>query len=364
MKSEYRVRRPSLNKEKSDFCRVLLRVIKLGLCASLAFCVFVQGAELSLKHRYMYESKNKGPTRAREMGAYKIERKRCDGKQIGTFVYLYDSSKNIFNRALGGCSLESRPWVGEAEWHLYTEINNSMIYKPKFEYFPSEEYPVADFKNARRSIVAKRPIYTARLDLVEFQSDGWPASPLKINDRWFLPSPDVRSCAIDALWHAALNSRGLYVSAKNSGELAGALGKFLGVIAAGAGSVTPLAVSSASLRKSSLVFSSSLNSERWTGELETYVFNDNTEISLTPRWESSAALEAQDADSGRTIITSRATAANSGAILDTGVLGEINLVNSKLQLHALAAGWESGVLDALTRPDTELYGRQSWRQLE
>ena len=53
-----------------------------------------------------------------------------------------------------------------------------------------------------------------------------------------------------------------------------------------------------------------------------------------------------------------------GMALKGGVLGEINLVNSKLQLHALGAGWESGVIDAPIRPDTELYGRQSWRQLE
>lgn len=53
-----------------------------------------------------------------------------------------------------------------------------------------------------------------------------------------------------------------------------------------------------------------------------------------------------------------------GMALKSGVLGETNLVDSKLQLQALGARWESGFLDAPIRPDTELYGRQSWRQLE
>ena len=43
---------------------------------------------------------------------------------------------------------------------------------------------------------------------------------------------------------------------------------------------------------------------------------------------------------------------------------EISLIESELHLHALGAGWESGVLDTAIRPDSELFGRQSWRQLE
>ena len=53
-----------------------------------------------------------------------------------------------------------------------------------------------------------------------------------------------------------------------------------------------------------------------------------------------------------------------GMALKSGVLGATNLVDNKLQLQALGARWESGFLDAPTRPDTALYGRQSWRQLE
>mgnify|MGYP000091353968 CR=1 FL=1 len=660
MRGEYRVRGPCSRDDASSCCRDLLRVMTLGVCASLAFSVLAQGAELSLrqsplalgggvppnvflmldnslsmdqeiqtdrhsvglfywvplKHRYMYGIKDKGPTRAGEMDAHTMERRRCDGKQIATFVYMYDTSKNVDNRALGGCSLESRPLAGEADWRFYTASHNYLFYNPEVEYSPWEGYPPADFKSARSSPVAASPGYTARRNLegfrydvwedtlgfkpdskgqpagpesvtpspngkvdlwdnhvsykvgatsirresyktsyerikrggictkkealrsppfaacfgttstvtviggssrdaygrtlsetkqnianwyqyhrrriyamksviaevlsksphirigldsinelsgtfspmpaesatarqrethnnkirdaflaedrlirstplrqalervghyyadldgkyrtpitsacqqnfailfsdgqwnggnprssliydndgdsqprrladvalhfykrdlsplpnqvpvsefdtnnaqhmvtftvsfgqtgtlVDTDSDGWPNPPLKMSDRWFLPGSDARSRAIDDLWHAAFNSRGQYVSAKNSGELAAALEQFLGVIAAGAGSVTPLAVSSTSLRTGSLIFRSSLNSEGWTGELEAYVFKDNSEVSSTPKWRASAALEAQDADSGRTIITSRATAASSGAILNTGV---------------------------------------------
>ena len=660
MRGEYRVRRPRSSNESLCSYRVLPRVNKLGVCTSLAFCVIAQGAELSLvqsplalgggvppnvflmldnslsmdqeiqtdrhsiglfywvpiKHRYMYGIGDKGQTRAGEMDAHTMENRRCDGKQIASFVYMYDSRKNVDNRSLGGCSLESRPLAGEADWRFYTASHNYLFYNPEVDYLPWVGYPAADFESVRSSPVAANSGYNAQRNLegfrydvwedtlgftpdsqgqpagpesvtpspngkvdlwdnhvsykvgptsirreslrtnyerikrggicttkealssppfascfgttsivteigeasrdsygrtlsetkqnianwyqyhrrriyamksviadvlsksphirvgldsinqlsgtfslmpaesatarerethnnrirdaflaedrligntplrralervgryyagvnrkfptpitsacqqnfailftdgqwngdnprsnliydndgdsqprrladvafhfynrdlsplpnqvpvsefdtndaqhmvtftvsfgqtgtlVDTDGDGWPNPPLKTSDRWFLPGSDARSRAIDDLWHAAFNSRGFYVSAKNSDELAAALEQFLGVIAAGAGSVTPLAVSSTSLRSGSLVFRSSLNSEVWTGELEAYEFKNNSEVSSTPKWSASAALEAQDFDSGRTIITSRATAANSGAILNTGV---------------------------------------------
>jgi type IV pilus assembly protein PilY1 len=53
-----------------------------------------------------------------------------------------------------------------------------------------------------------------------------------------------------------------------------------------------------------------------------------------------------------------------GMALGKGVLGEVSLIESELHLHALGAGRESGVLDTAIRPDSNLFGRQSWRQLE
>ncbi len=53
-----------------------------------------------------------------------------------------------------------------------------------------------------------------------------------------------------------------------------------------------------------------------------------------------------------------------GMALGSGVLGGISLIESELHLHALGAGWGGGVLDTAIRPDSELFGRQSWRQLE
>ena len=45
-----------------------------------------------------------------------------------------------------------------------------------------------------------------------------------------------------------------------------------------------------------------------------------------------------------------------GMALGNGVLGEISFIESELHLHALGAGWESGVLDTAIRPDSELFG--------
>lgn len=180
--------------------------------------------------------------------------------------------------------------------------------------------PVSEFdSNQAQHMVTFTVSFGQTGSLVDTDNDGWPNPPLKESDRWFKPDADQRSRAIDDLWHASFNSKGLYVSAKNSGELAAALEHFLGVIGTGAGSITPLAVSSTSLRVGSLIFRSSLNADGWTGDLEAFVFKANGEISSTTKWKAAEVLEAQNADTGRTIITSRASTAGMGAMLSTGV---------------------------------------------
>ena len=106
MRGEYRIRRRSLAKEASYFCQVLLRVIEPGLCASLAFCVLAQGAELSLKHPYMQEGTDKGRVYA---GANDGEFDSVDGVVAGMALKggalgatnLVDSKLQLQLHALG-----------------------------------------------------------------------------------------------------------------------------------------------------------------------------------------------------------------------------------------------------------------------
>lgn len=176
MRGEYRIRRRSIAKEASYFCQVLLRVIEPGLCASLAFCVLAQGAELSLKHPYMQEGTDK-----------------------------------------------ERVYAGANDGATST---------------------IAESKVLKQQIIDQRNKISASV------TGGYGSNLVPMFD---------------------LNNDGEFDSVD-------------GVVA--------------------------------------------------------------------------------GMALKGGAQGATNLVDSKLQLHALGAGWESGFLDAPIRPDTEPYGRQSWRQLE
>lgn len=124
--------------------------------------------------------------------------------------------------------------------------------------------------------------------------------------------PNVGSSArkIDDLWHAAVNGRGLYLSAKNPTDLAtslaAALNSMQAVTGAGAGAaasnLTPTSGSTA-------VYVAQYKTDEWSGEVEAYDFNvDTGEIAGTASWSVGTLLDARIGGAGnsddRTIYTS------------------------------------------------------------
>lgn len=73
---------------------------------------------------------------------------------------------------------------------------------------------------------------------------------------------------IDDLWHAAVNSRGKYLSARNTTEYSGALKSIIDEIAAINGSESGVAVSSKTLTTSSRKYETEFSSARWSGEVK------------------------------------------------------------------------------------------------
>ncbi|WKB52421.1 pilus assembly protein [Eleftheria terrae] len=98
---------------------------------------------------------------------------------------------------------------------------------------------------------------------------------------------------IDDLWHAAVNSRGRFFSATNSGELAKAISSALGS-AAGRDGLKEAGVASAGpiLQDGNRKYVPSYTSVKWTGELEAFSLDANGVAGSTPLWKASEKLPA------------------------------------------------------------------------
>lgn len=93
---------------------------------------------------------------------------------------------------------------------------------------------------------------------------------------------------IDDLWHAAVNSRGRFISATNSGELAKAISSALGS-AAGLDGIKEAGVASAGpiLQDGNRKYVPSYTSVKWTGELEAFPLDQTGAASPTALWKAS-----------------------------------------------------------------------------
>ena len=142
-------------------------------------------------------------------------------------------------------------------------------------------------------------------DLVDTDGDGWPNPPLTEDSRWRLPNNSPIAEAMDDLWHAAYNSRGAYVSARNRLEIIKGLERFIIHIGQGSGSVVPLASSTSSLREGALLFRASFDSEKWSGELDAYEIDSLNRIKSAQKWRASSVLDSQHYSRERTLLTAR-----------------------------------------------------------
>ncbi|WP_426414839.1 pilus assembly protein [Aestuariirhabdus sp. LZHN29] len=170
---------------------------------------------------------------------------------------------------------------------------------------------------------------TGLLEDTDAPQDGVPNDPatgdnLEVDSAlWGVPNSDPRK--IDDLWHAAVNSHGQYISAKNPQEVVDGINKALSEIVDRTGSAAAVAASTGSLNTDTHVYQAKFDSRRWSGSLQSLPFSDGSNVDtvghlcfgrdannqpLYPRgtlcpteWDASTVLAGQNFSSGRAILT-------------------------------------------------------------
>lgn len=101
--------------------------------------------------------------------------------------------------------------------------------------------------------------------------------------------------AIDDLWHAAVNGRGIYYATNNSDTLATAIQKSLDAVTAVVGSSSAAATTSLqpTTGQDNQVFIASFTTVQWTGDLKAFPLSavDGTVDTANPRWSAANVLD-------------------------------------------------------------------------
>lgn len=115
-------------------------------------------------------------------------------------------------------------------------------------------------------------------NLSDTDGDGWPNPALAENGNWgnpLAPAPSLCSggggdCPekIDDLWHAAYNSKGTFISAKNPAEVINGLRNALKDISNRVSSLAAVSLNSGSISSLSKLYQAKFNSYTWEGFLE------------------------------------------------------------------------------------------------
>lgn len=165
--------------------------------------------------------------------------------------------------------------------------------------------------NTAQHMVTFGVAYGVKGNLVDTNADGYPDPELAEDGDW--GNPFYNSLAkIDDLWHAAYNSKGLYIEAKYPAEVTDAITDTLSEIADRVGSSASVATNSGSLEAGSHLFQARFDSDKWSGQLLAFALNADGTLQPDPDWDARDELESLDYNSGREIITYNPTA-NSGA---------------------------------------------------
>lgn len=120
-------------------------------------------------------------------------------------------------------------------------------------------------------------------------------SPLDAGFTWPEPIADQNS-TVDDIWHAAYNGRGKYLNAQNPDELEKSLNDSISDIAERTATAAAVAVNSAKLTTTSVVYLAEFNTNRWQGNLYAYKIIDLTlgTLAATPSWGAGTVLTARD----------------------------------------------------------------------
>lgn len=105
------------------------------------------------------------------------------------------------------------------------------------------------------------------------------------------PNPTTTNVnKVDDLLHAAIDSRGIYFSAKNPREFTEGLKEAVATIQSRLAASSNLAIDSATLAEGATLFKASFRSILWSGELAAYALNTDGTISTTANWLASTKL--------------------------------------------------------------------------
>jgi type IV pilus assembly protein PilY1 len=108
---------------------------------------------------------------------------------------------------------------------------------------------------------------------------------------------------VDDLWHAAINGRGEYFSAKNPTNLVNAFTKVLNTIATRTGSAASLSANGSTTAGGTAIYQVSFNTSLWGGRLLARTIDVNGSP-VSTLWEAGASgLNTQNYDTGRQILT-------------------------------------------------------------
>ena len=139
--------------------------------------------------------------------------------------------------------------------------------------------------------------------LVDDDGDGWPGtadvdgnSTYTETTDWGIPSTDP--ARIDDLWHAAYNSRGLYLSAKNPEELTDRLNDAILYATSAIGSASGVTSNSGRLSATSKIYQTTFQSSNWSGDVISYPIGAaGTLVDVLPEWSAQDKLSSRTAAS-------------------------------------------------------------------
>ncbi|MEW5790158.1 MAG: pilus assembly protein [Pseudomonadota bacterium] len=116
---------------------------------------------------------------------------------------------------------------------------------------------------------------------------AWPA--VSANDK----------TTVDDLWHAAVNGRGQFLSAKDPQALLNTLNSYLANIAGRTASAAAVSLNSTSISSTTHLYQARFDSAFWVGDLRAYGIDQNTgAVKSTPVWSAQSELDSLTGNGG------------------------------------------------------------------
>jgi len=158
----------------------------------------------------------------------------------------------------------------------------------------------------KQNMVTFTMAFGVKGELVDADGDGEPNPTLTESSvEWGGTESNLKDVKkIDDLWHAAFNSAGKFVSAETPEEVERALSDALKDIGNRVGSGSAAAFSTSTLESDSAVFLAQFSGieSQWTGDVKSFRFDAEGEISSAANWSAAAALQ-RKSENTRTIFT-------------------------------------------------------------